>query len=91
MEQGPNESIEDFHKRQKSIPDEKYSARKVELEKNNIAGRNRLAEHKMKIEREEQRHKNVMEEIAALSKAGIKIFVRGKAQYIEGKDLPKVK
>jgi hypothetical protein len=65
-----------------SVSEEKLTARKTEIEKNRIAKENRGIWHKEKMEREDQRHKNIMEEIAALKKAGIKVFVRGNAQFI---------
>lgn len=63
------------------VDEKKLSARQAEVEKNRIAKENRGLWHKQKMEREDQRHKNIMAEIAALGKAGVKVFVRGNAHY----------
>lgn len=47
-----------------------------EIKKEQIVSTRSDAEHKLKMEREEARHRNIMEEIAAMKKAQITVYAR---------------
>ena len=48
----------------------------LEFEKQQLVGKQNLEEHKQKMEREDQRHKHVMEELKFMSDHGITAFTR---------------
>jgi len=62
-----------------------FKSENPEVQKTKLVTQAKEREHIFKMEREDQRHMNIMTEIQECRKAGIKVFVRGFATMLAPK------